>query len=181
MKPYFFLILLILGPFISLSQTKTFYDFSARTIDGEEFDFSVLRGKKVMIVNTASTCSLTPQYKRLQELYEEYGGDDFEIVAFPANNFFNREPGTNAEIKEFCDKKYGITFRLMEKISVKGDSIHPVYRWLTSSKENGMLDAPVKWNFQKFLINPDGTIKDVVEPWTRPDIEKVVEWILSEN
>lgn len=163
------------------AQMKTIYDFQARTIDGEEFDFSVLKGKKIMIVNTASTCSLTPQYKRLQELYEEYGGDDFEIVAFPANDFFNREPGTNAEIKEFCTKKFGVTFRLMEKISVKGDSIHPVYQWLTSSKENGVIDAPVKWNFQKFLINPDGTIEDVVEPWTRPDVEKVVKWILSEN
>lgn len=174
------IVVLLLASGICISQSKTLYDFSAKTIDGKMFCFSQLKGKKVLIVNTASECSLTPQYKRLQEMYEEYGGENFEIVAFPSNDFFKHEPGTNQEIKEFCQLKYGVTFLLMEKISVKGDSIHPVYKWLTSSAENGVLDAPVKWNFQKFLVDKNGDVEDFVAPLTRPDVERVIEWILSD-
>lgn len=113
-------------------------------------------------------------------MYEEYGGEDFTIVAFPSNDFFSQEPGSNQEIKEFCSKKYAVTFLLMEKITVKGDSIHPIYKWLTSSAENGVLDAPVKWNFQKFLIGRNGNVEDFIPPLTRPDNGRVIEWILSE-
>ncbi|MEE4286235.1 MAG: glutathione peroxidase, partial [Mariniphaga sp.] len=126
---------------------KTLHDFSARTITGEILDFSTFKGKKVLIVNTATECSLTPQFRKMQELYEEYGGDDFEIVAFPCNDFGSQEPGTNEQINEFCTKKYNVSFTLMEKISIK-DDMHPIYKWLTSSEENGTLDAKVIWNFQ---------------------------------
>ncbi|MBN1820983.1 MAG: glutathione peroxidase [Prolixibacteraceae bacterium] len=164
----------------AIAQYKTMYDFSAKTIDGKMLDFSVFKGKKVMIVNTATKCSLAPQLKKLQELYEEYGGDDFEIIAFPSNDFGKREPGTNEEIKEKCDSKYGITFILMEKINVRGDSIHPVFKWLTSSEENGTLNAKVLWNFQKFLISEDGNVDEFINPWTGPENKKIIEW-LSNN
>ncbi len=157
-------------------QQHTFYDLSARTIDGDTLYFSVFRGKKVLVVNTASECMLTPQYKKLQQLYEEYGGDDFEIIAFPCNDFGNREPGTNQEIRKFCNQ-YGISFTLMEKISVKGEEQHPVYRWLTESSENGTLDAKVMWNFQKFLIDTTGHVIDYVGPPGSPYNNRIIEWL----
>lgn len=172
-------IVLIFVVLTAFSQTKTLYDFSAKTIDGQDFDFSQLKGKKVLVVNTASKCGLTPQYKKLQELYEEYGGDDFTIIGFPANNFAKQEPGTNSEIKEFCTKNYGVTFQMMEKISVKGDDIHPIYKWLTSSAENGVLDAPVKWNFQKFLIDENGHVVDFVAPINGPKSKKIINWLTN--
>lgn len=180
MKKYTILsFLLVFVVLFGTAQTKTLYDFTAKTIDGETFDFSQLKGKKVLIVNTASKCGLTPQYKKLQELYEEYGGDNFTIVGFPANNFAKQEPGTNAEIKSFCEKNYGVTFQMMEKISVKGDDIHPIYKWLTSSKENGVVDAPVRWNFQKFLIDENGHVVDFVAPKNGPKSKKIIEWLSS--
>ena len=157
-------------------QEKTFYDFSARTIDGELLNFEVFRGKKILVVNTASECMLTPQYKKLQELYEEYGGDDFEIVAFPCNDYGNQEPGTNADIKEFC-KQYEVTFTLMEKISIKGESPSPLYEWLTDSKKNGTLDAKVRWNFQKFMIDTTGHVIDFVGPANSPYNHRIIEWL----
>jgi glutathione peroxidase len=158
-------------------QYKTFHDFTARTIDGELFDFSTLKGKKVLIVNTATECSLTPQFKRLQELYEEYGGDDFEIVAFPCDDFGGQEPGTNEQIREFCAKKYNISFTLMEKISIKGEYIHPVYKWLTDSNENGTLDGRVIWNFQKFLVDEEGLVVDFLSPLTGAKNRRILEWL----
>ncbi len=158
------------------AQYKTFYDFSAKTIDGELLDFSVYKGKKVLVVNTASECMLTPQYKKLQELYEEYGGDDFEIVAFPCNDFGKQEPGSNEEIKLFCEQ-YRVSFTLMEKISIKDDEQHPVYEWLTSSKENGTLDAKVRWNFQKFMIDTTGHVIDYVGPALSPMNQKIIDWL----
>ncbi len=162
------------------AQHKTLYDFSAKTIDGKNFNFSELKGKKVLIVNTASQCMLTPQYAKLQELYEEYGGDDFEIVAFPCNDFGKQDPGTNQEIKKFCEQ-YPISFMLMEKISAKGDSIHPLFKWLTDSKENGTLDAKVRWNFQKFLIDEEGHVVDFVPPQKSPKSQKILEWLQEDN
>lgn len=162
-----------------LSQTKTLYDFTASTIDGEEFNFSTLKGKKVLIVNIATECSLAPQLNKLQELYEEFGGNDFEIIAFPCNDFGSHEPGSNIEIKEKCKGKYKITFQLMEKIKIKGDSIHPVYRWLTSSEENGVLDSKVTWNYQKFLINEKGEVVDDVAPIISPKSNRILEWLME--
>jgi glutathione peroxidase len=149
-RPYILICFLIISQ-LAFSQ-KTLHDFSAQTITGEIFDFSTLKGKKVLIVNTATECSLTPQFRKMQELYEEYGGDDFEIVAFPCNDFGSQEPGTNEQINEFCTQKYNVSFTLMEKISIK-EEMHPIYQWLTSSEENGTLDAKVIWNFQKFLVD----------------------------
>jgi len=162
---------------IGYSQHKTFHDFSAKTIDGEMMDLSSLKGKKVLVVNTASKCGLTPQYKELEELYKTYGGDNFTIIGFPANNFMRQEPGTNEEIKEFCELNYGVTFQMMSKISVKGDDIDPVYKWLTSEKENGVMDSKVSWNFQKYLIDENGKLVDYVSPKKSPLSDKIVNWI----
>ena len=114
-----------------------------------------LKGKKILIVNTASKCGYTPQYKELQELYDQYK-EKLVIVGFPANNFLWQEPGTNAEIKEFCTKNYGVSFPMAAKISVKGDDMAPLYKWLTQKSENGVLDAKVSWNFNKFLLDENG-------------------------
>jgi len=160
-----------------MAQNRSFYDFRVKTLEGEEFDFSSLRGKKVMIVNTASKCGYTPQYKDLQELYEEYGGENFVIIGFPANNFANQEPGTSSEIREFCSANYGVTFPMMDKISVKGDNIHPVYQWLTSKSQNGVMDSEVKWNFQKYLIDENGKLVEVLMSKENPKSEKVLKWL----
>jgi glutathione peroxidase len=115
---------------------QSFYDFKVKDIDGKDFDLASLKGKKVLIVNTASKCGNTPQYEQLQDLYEKYGEEKFTIIGFPANNFGQQEPGTNKEIEEYCTKNYGVTFQMMEKISVKGDDMHPLYQWLTQKSKN---------------------------------------------
>lgn len=167
---------LILIASIAFGQ-KSFYDFKVTDIDGKEFNLASLKGKKVLVVNTASKCGLTPQYKQLQELFQLYGGEKFTIIGFPANNFMKQEPGTDSEIAEFCEKNYGVTFKMMSKISVKGDDIHPLYQWLTQKSQNGVLDSEVKWNFQKYLIDESGKLVDMVEPKVKPDDEKIVGWI----
>jgi glutathione peroxidase len=153
--------------------SQGFYDFKVNTLEGQPFDFASLKGKKVMIVNTASKCGNTPQYKDLEEIYEKYAGSNFVIIGFPANNFGGQEPGTAAEIREFCTKNYGVTFPMMEKISVKGNDMHPVYQWLTSKAKNGVMDSEVKWNFQKYLIDEKGNLVDVIAPKEKPGSEKV--------
>ena len=159
------------------AQQKSFHDFSAKTIDGETLDFSSLKGKKVLVVNTASKCGLTPQYEDLEKLYEKYGGDRFTIIGFPANNFMSQEPGTNEEIKEFCEVNYGVTFQMMSKISVKGKDIDPIYKWLTSKEENGVMDSKVSWNFQKYMIDENGNLVDYVSPKENPMSDKIINWI----
>jgi glutathione peroxidase len=148
-----------------------------KDIEGKEFDLSSLKGKKVMVVNTASKCGNTPQYATLESLYKEYGNRNFIIIGFPANNFASQEPGTNTEIAEFCTKNYGVTFPMMSKISVKGDDMHPLYKWLTSKSENGVMDSEVTWNFQKYLIDEKGNLVDVIAPKVKPDDEKILSWI----
>jgi len=160
-------------------QTKTLHQFSATAINGEVFDFSSLNGKKVLIVNTATECALTPQFKKLQELYEEYGGDDFEIIGFPCNDFGKQEPAGNNAIYDFCIKKYGVSFLMMEKITIKGTDQHPIYTWLTNSDENGILDAKVTWNFQKFMIDENGEIVDFVPPIAGPKNKRIIEWLME--
>jgi glutathione peroxidase len=174
--------LLIITLLISIQifgQKKTLYDFKSITIEGEEFDFSSLEGKKVMIVNIATECSLAPQLKKLQELYEEYGGNNFEIIGFPCNDFGKQEPGDHDEIKEVCTNKYAITFPLMEKIEIKGDNPHPIYKWLTSSEENGTLDSKVTWNYQKFLVNENGEVVDSFSPISSPKSNRIIEWLME--
>lgn len=161
----------------ALAQSKDFYSYVVETIDGELFSMNSLKGKKVMIVNVASACGLTPQYEQLQELYTEYKALGFEIIAFPANNFANQESGTDDEIKAFCSMNFGITFPIMSKISVKGDDKHPLYQWLTDKDYNKKKDYTVTWNFQKFLINSDGTLHDVISPKTSPKDSAIIEWI----
>jgi len=161
----------------NVAKMKTLYDFKTKTIDGKDFDLSTLKGKKVLIVNTASKCGFTPQYKDLEELYKSYGGDKFVIIGFPANNFGNQEPGTNTDIKSFCQLNYGVTFPMMSKISVKGNDMDPIYQWLTRKDLNGKLDSEVKWNFQKYLIDEQGNLVDVFDSKTLPGSDKIVGWI----
>ncbi len=168
---------LLISGAMANAQKINFYSFKTKTIDGKTFDLASLKGKKVLVVNTASKCGLTPQYKDLQELYLKYGGDKFVIIGFPANNFMSQEPGSNAEIKQFCTEKYDVTFPMMEKISVKGDDIDPIYKWLTNKSQNGKMDAEVSWNFQKFMIDEQGNLVDMVPPKTKPNDEKIIKWI----
>ena len=156
---------------------QTVHQFTMETLEGDQFDFSSLKGKKIMVVNTASKCGLTPQYNGLQTLYEQYGSEKFVIVGFPANNFMKQEPGTNEEIVAFCERNYGVSFPMMAKIDVKGNDIHPIYSFLTQKEKNGVMDSKVTWNFQKYLINEDGVLEKVISPRTSPVDEEVIDWI----
>lgn len=177
MKKIFISIILISVVGMAFAQEKSFHDFKAESITGEVIDFSTFKGKKILVVNTASKCGLTPQYEQLQELYDTYGGEGFEIVGFPANNFGNQEPGTNAEIKAFCVQNYGVSFTMMNKISVKGADIHPIYAWLTQKSQNGVKDSEVTWNFQKYFIDENGNLVDFVTPKTEPFDQKIIAWL----
>ena len=162
-----------------LEQDMTIYKFKVTNLEGDTFDFNSLKGKKIMIVNTASKCGLTPQYKKLQALYEKYNDKNFVIIGFPANNFLFQEPGSNEEIAVFCEKNYGVTFPMMSKISVRGKNMHPIYQFLTQESKNGVISSSVSWNFQKYLINEDGTIHKVISPRTKPEDQKIIDWITS--
>lgn len=170
---------------ITDSKTKTtmkkqsIHQFKVSDLEGNEFDFASLKGKKVLVVNTASKCGLTPQYKELQALYEKYGNEKFVIVGFPANDFMSQEPGTNDEIGAFCQKNYGVTFPMMGKISVKGDGKHPLYQFLTEKSKNGLEDNDVEWNFQKYLLDENGELEQVISPRTSPMDSKIIQWITA--
>lgn len=153
------------------------YSFKVKDIEGKEFDFETLRGKKVMIVNTASKCGLTPQYKELQALYEEFKDSNFVIIGFPANDFMSQEPGSEKEIAAFCERNYGVTFPMMSKVSVKGDEMEPIYQFLTQQSQNGFKDSEVEWNFQKYLINNSGQLEKIVSPRVSPTDPEILEWI----
>jgi len=157
--------------------TKTIHDFTVTDISGNDFDFSNLKGKKILIVNTASKCGLTPQYKELQELYDLYKDSNLEIVGFPANNFMRQEPGSDEEIAEFCEINYGVTFPMMSKIDVKGKNQHEIYTFLTTKELNGYKDSKVKWNFQKYLIDEEGQLVKIVGPRKSPLTEDIKTWI----
>ena len=138
------------------AQKSDFYSLKAKTLSGDEYDMAQLKGKRVLVVNTASECGSTPQYAQLQELYEMYGGERFMIIGFPSNDFGGQEPGSNEEIATFCQKNYGVTFQMMDKVVIIGEGRHPVYRWLLEKDSNGVNDAEVTWNFNKFLIDENG-------------------------
>ena len=160
------------------SMTKeTIYSFKVKDLSGNEFDFASLKGKKILIVNTASKCGLTPQYKDLEAIYEKYKEKNFVIIGFPANNFASQEPGTSKEISEFCQLNYGVTFPMMEKVSVKGDDMCEVYKFLTQKSKNGLQDSEVEWNFQKYLINEKGELEKVIAPRVLPTDASIVDWI----
>ena len=176
MKTFLFFILstMLLS---SSSLKESIHQFVVTDIDGNKFDFSTLKGKKIMVVNTASRCGLTPQYEKLEELYTKYKSKNFVIVGFPANDFLMQEPGSNEDIAKFCKKNYGVSFPMMSKISVNGKKIHPVYKFLTKKSLNGLKDNKVEWNFQKYLLDENGYLARVISPSTAPDDASIVEWI----
>ena len=136
----------------------SFHDLTAETLEGESFSFADLKGKRVMIVNTASRCGYTPQYEPLEALYKRCEDKDFVILGFPCNQFGRQEPGSASDIREFCTRNYGVSFPMMAKVDVKGDDQHPVYAWLTKKELNGSGDHNVRWNFHKFLVNEQGEL-----------------------
>ena len=161
----------------NLKMNETIYQFKVKDLAGKEFDFASLKGKKVLIVNTASECGFTPQYKDLETLYQTYKDKGFVIIGFPANNFGKQEPGSNEEIAAFCQKNYGVTFPMMSKISVKGEDMNKVYQFLTQKAKNGLLDSTVGWNFQKYLINENGELEKMYSSQVLPTDAKIVDWI----
>ncbi|GAA4056333.1 glutathione peroxidase [Flavobacterium chungnamense] len=156
---------------------ENIYQFKVKDLSGDEFDFASLKGKKILIVNSASKCGLTPQYKDLEAIYVKYKDKNFVIVGFPANNFGQQEPGTNDEIGAFCQKNYGVTFPMMSKVSVKGSDMCELYQFLTQKSRNGLQDSQVEWNFQKYLINENGELEKVVSPQVLPTDAEIVDWI----
>ena len=166
--------LLILS--VIFAMAVTIYDFKVPSLDGGSIDFSAYKGKKILIVNTASECGFTPQYAELQELYKKYS-DKLVIVGFPANNFGGQEPGSNGEIKTFCEKNYGVTFPMAEKVSVKGDDIHPVFKYLVSESEKLGVHDPIKWNFTKFLVDEKGKLVAVFESKVKPMSEDITKYL----
>ncbi|HEY0880695.1 MAG TPA: glutathione peroxidase [Archangium sp.] len=157
------------------------YDFSVKTIDGKDVSLSQYKGKALLIVNTASQCGYTPQYKGLEALYQSYKDKGFEILAFPSNDFGGQEPGSNEEIKKFCELKFKTSFPLFAKIPVKGDAAHPLYKYLTTLPKNG---GEVQWNFNKFLVSTDGTVVAHLPSGADPtsdDVKKQVEAVLPKK
>ena len=161
----------------SSAPSVPFHSLSATDINGKPFSFAQLKGHKVMVVNTASECGYTPQYKQLEELYEHYKDKGFIIVGFPSNDFGQQEPGDEKTIATFCQKNYGVTFPMMSKVSTKGKEQHPVYQWLTRKDRNGKLDSEVKWNFQKYLIDEDGTLHTMLASAAEPTSAPVIDWL----
>ncbi len=161
----------------NLNMKKSIHEFTVVDIKGDSVSLGDFKGKKLMIVNTASKCGLTPQYTELESLYKQFKDSNFVIVGFPANNFMGQEPGSNEEIASFCSLNYGVSFPMMAKISVKGKDIHPLYSFLTTLSQNGLEDNEVKWNFQKYLINENGFLVRVVSPTTLPTDPSIISWI----
>jgi glutathione peroxidase len=154
-------------------QSQTIYDFKVESLTGGTIDFAAFKGKKILIVNTASKCGFTPQYEDLEALYKKYQ-DRLVIVGFPANNFFSQEPGSNENIEAFCKKNYGVTFPMAAKISVKGNNIAPIYKWLCNKTENGVMNAKVSWNFNKFLIDENGKLIGHFKSKVKPMSEEIM-------
>jgi glutathione peroxidase len=169
---------LILTILLSVILTgSSIYDFKVKSLDGKEIDFSKFKGKKILIVNTASHCGNTPQYADLQKLYEKYK-NTLVIVGFPANNFGAQEPGDNSEIKEFCTKNYGVTFPMAEKVSVKGDDIHPLFKYLVDQAiVQGEKEPVIKWNFTKFLVDENGKLVKVFNHKLNPMSEDITKYL----
>lgn len=161
-----------------MTETKDFYQLSLNSIDGKPLSFSEFKGKKVLLVNTASQCGFTPQYADLEKLHQQYG-DKLVIVGLPCNDFLSQEPGKESEIAGFCQRNYGVTFKLTEKIRVKGRYKHPVYQWLTSKSLNGKSSSTVVWNFQKYLIDEEGRLIDWFAPTTSPLSDKITRHLSS--
>ena len=172
-----FVLFILTSVTVNAQNNTSIYQFKVEDLSGNTFDFASLKGKKILIVNTASKCGYTPQYEQLEAIYNKYKNKNLVIIGFPANNFMWQEPGTNAEIATFCKSKYGVTFPMMAKISVKGKDMHPIYQFLTQKKLNGVLDSKVEWNFQKYLINEKGQLEQVYMSGVKPNDEKIINWI----
>lgn len=149
------------------------YDINIHTLKGQAFDFSQYKGKKILVVNTASACGLTPQYKQLQELHEKFS-DQVAVIGVPCNDFAGQEPGTPEEIAQFCDLNYKVTFPLLEKVQIKGDTPHPLYQFFTQKSKNGLEDSEVAWNFQKYILNEEGQLIAVISPRTEVFSDEVL-------
>jgi glutathione peroxidase len=160
----------------TLPGDPTIHSFKVKSIEGKTIDFSQFKGKKILVVNTASKCGYTPQYEALEKVYEQYK-DKLVIVGFPANNFGAQEPGADEEIQEFCKARFGVKFPLASKISVKGDDTAPIYKWLTSKTENGVLDATITWNFNKFLLDENGKMIAYFPSKVTPDSEEILKYL----
>lgn len=156
--------------------TSPIYDIEINTLNGEKLDLNTLKGKYILFVNVASECGFTGQYEGLQELYDTYK-EQLMVVGVPCNQFGKQEPGTASEIQTFCQKNYGVSFLMTEKIDVKGDQQHPLYKWLTSKELNGAKNSSVKWNFQKYLISPEGHFIDYYYSMTKPMSSKITKHI----
>ncbi len=172
--------MLILGLAAASAAEKSPLDFKVKSIDGQDVDLSKYKGEVLLIVNVASKCGLTPQYEQLEAVYTKYKGKGFEVLGFPANEFLAQEPGTDAEIKQFCSSKYNVDFPMFSKIVVKGDGIHPLYAYLTSVATEPEDAGAISWNFEKFLINRDGKVVKRFSPRTKPDAPEIVEAIEAE-
>lgn len=182
---YFFLLILLISCASSANNSNenqsqgqiSFYDYRLTDIFGEAYDMDQLKGKKVLVVNTASSCGLTPQYAELQKLYNEYGETGFVILGFPSNSFKNQEPRSNEEIQAFCEKNFGVTFPMMQKTEVIGENQHPLFRWLTNKELNGKMDVHISNAFYKFMINGDGSLEGYVEPEVEPTDSRIINWL----
>jgi len=152
---------------------KSIHEFQIEDLMGNPLNFADFKGKKLLLVNVASECGLTPQYRQLQDMYAEFS-DQIAIVGCPANNFGAQEPGSNTEIREFCDVQYGVKFPLTTKISVKGGDMHPLYQFVTQKDENGLEDSEVQWNFQKYVFDENGFLTKVIAPTTEPASDEVL-------
>lgn len=160
----------------TLPVSPSIHQFKVKSIDGGVIDFAKFKGKKILVVNTASKCGYTPQYEALEKVYETYK-DKLVIVGFPANNFGSQEPGSNDEIQQFCKARFGVTFPLASKVSVKGDDTAPIYKWLTSKDQNGVLDATIAWNFNKFLLDEDGKMIAYFPSKVKPDDGEILKYL----
>lgn len=150
----------------------TLFDFQINDINGNSFDWNTVKGKKILIVNTASECGYTFHYEPLEELYQTYKDKGFVVLGFPCNDFGGQEPGTETEIASFCQKNYGVTFPLMSKVAILGENPHPIYKWLTSET-----NTEVKWNFQKYLVNANGEVEQMIAHNVLPNVEEIISWI----
>ena len=177
-RKLFFMLLFVMAIVAANAQTATsIYDYKLTDINGKTFDMSELKGKKMLLVNTATECGFHPQFSEMEKLYEDYKDKDFVVVAIPSNDFGNKEPGSNEEIKNYVEDNYGVTFPVMAKTSVTGDNESPLYEWLTKKELNGVMDTKVAWNYQKYMIDENGKLVGIVEAKESPASDKVVEWI----
>lgn len=165
----------IIACFSMIFGNPSIYDYTFKSLDGHDVNMSSFKGKKILIVNTASKCGFTKQYKDLQELYKQYG-KDLVIIGFPANNFGNQEPGTNDDIQEFCQQNFGVEFLMAEKVEVKGDQIDPLFKYLTS-QDNPDFKGEIKWNFEKFLIDEHGKLVHRYRSAVNPLSDEIVNWV----